>query len=145
MLILKHVILRMQIWQLLTPKMAFSKLSGNTVKIKTNYLLKPFDIRHFSLQNWLNCHIIQILALISFNLTPKSLILVKFEVWSFINRFTTASPIFTKIKEYCLASSCLIRRKWIENKSSRTIIYLIIIFIRFVIHFGFKKRQSSYI
>ena len=145
MLILKHVILRMQLWQLLTPEMVISKLSGNTVKIKTNYLPKTFDIWHFSLQNWLNWHIIQILTLISFNLTPWSLNLVKFEVWSFIKRFTTASSIFTKIKKHCLVSSCLIRRKWIENKSSRTIIYLIIIFIRFVIHFGFKKRQSSYI
>ena len=139
------MILRMQIWQLLTPKMAFSKLSGNTVKIKTSYLPKTFDIWHFSLQIWLNWLIIQILTLISFNLTSWSLNLVKFEVWSFIKRFTTASSIFTKIKKHCLVSSCLIRRKWIENKSSRTIIYLIIIFIRFVIHFGFKKRQSSYI
>ena len=145
MLILKHVILRMQLWQLLTPEMVISKLSGNTVKIITNYLPKAFDIWHFSLQNWLNWHTIRILSLISFNLTPRSLNLVKFEVWSFIKRFTTASSIFTKIKKHCLMSSCLIRRKWIENKSSRTIIYLIIIFIRFVIHFGFKKRQSSYI
>ena len=145
MLILKHVILRMQIWQLLTPKMAFSKLSGNTVKIKTNYLLKPFDIRHFSLQNWLNCHIIQILALISFNLTPKSLILVKFEIWSFIKRFTTASPIFTKIKEYCLVSSCLIRRKWIENKSSKTSISLIIFLIKLLFILDLKDDNSRII
>ena len=139
------MILKRQIWQLLTSKTTISKLSGNTVKIITNYLPKAFDIWHFSLQNWLNWHTIRILSLISFNLTPRSLNLVKFEVWSFIKRFTTASSIFTKIKKHCLVSSCLIRRKWIENKSSRTIIYLIIIFIRFVIHFGFKKRQSSYI
>ena len=110
----------MQIWQLLIPEMGISKLSGNTVKIITNYLPKAFDIWHFSLQNWLNWHTIRILSLISFNLTPRSLNLVKFEVWSFIKRFTTASPKFTKIKYVLVLYSCPIRRKWIENKTITT-------------------------
>ena len=119
--------------------MVISKLSGNTVKIKTIYLPKTFDIWHFSLQNWFNLHIIQILTLISFNLTPRSLHLVKFEVWSFIKRFTTASSILTKIKKYCIVSSCLIRWKWIENKSSKKGLSLIIFLVKFVIHFWFKN------
>ena len=37
------VILRTQIWGLLYIEIAISKLSGNTVKIKPNYLPKPLD------------------------------------------------------------------------------------------------------
>ena len=37
------VVLRMQIWGLLYIKIAISKLSGNTVKIKPNYLPKLLD------------------------------------------------------------------------------------------------------
>ena len=139
------MILKMQIWQLLIPEMGISKLSGNTVKIITNYLPKAFDIWHFSLQNWLNWHTIRILSLISFNLTPRSLNLVKFEVWSFIKRFTTASSILTKILKYCIVSSCLIRWKWIENKSSKKGLSLIIFLVKFVIHFWFKKWQFLHI
>ena len=93
---LECVILRKQIWQLLTPKMAISKLSGNTVKIKPNYLPKPFDIWHLSLHNRSNWHQIQVFASILFNLTPRLSISMRFQAWSFIKRFTAASKIFWK-------------------------------------------------
>ena len=90
------VILNKQIWQLLTPKMAISELSGNTVKIELTYLPKLFDIWHFSLQNRPNWQQIQLFTSILFNLTQRLSHLMILQAWSFIKRFTTASTKFSK-------------------------------------------------
>ena len=94
MSVLLCVILSKEIWQLLAPKMAISKLSGNTVKIKPNYLPNPFDFWHISLQNRSNWLKIQVVTSISYNLTPRLRKLVILEVLSSKKRFSTASSKF---------------------------------------------------
>ena len=92
-------ILSRQIWQHLTSRMVISKPSGNTVKITSKSNAKVFRYLTFSLENRSNWHYIQILTSISLNLTPSFLNFVKFEVWSFIKRFTAASAKFSKIED----------------------------------------------
>ena len=89
-----HVVLRMQIWGLLYIQIMISRLSGNTVKIKPNYLPNPFDFWHISLQNRSNWLKIQVVTSISYNLTPRLRKLVILEVLSSKKRFSTASSKF---------------------------------------------------
>ena len=106
-------ILSRQIWQHLTSRMVISKPSGNTVKITSKSNAKVFPYLTFSLENRSNWHYIQILTSISLNLTPSFLNFVKFEVWSFIKRFTTSSKKLKNIEESLREN----RRKPIKNKS----------------------------
>ena len=63
---------------------------------------QSFDIWHISLQNWSNWHNYQILTLIFFNLAPIVSNLMRFEAWSFIKRFTTASSNLSKFNKMSL-------------------------------------------
>ena len=91
------VVLRMQIWGILYIEIAISKLSGSTVKVKPNYLPKPLDFWHISLQNCSNWPQIQVLNSIVFNLMPRLSNWMILQAWSFIKRFTAASTKFRKI------------------------------------------------